>query len=676
MTINQEEALYDFLENVTEPFTLDDICAFIRLVEPKRGGHLNSETASFIETRHIAFPTEGKRWISRRGVFERCRFAINPSRLEIANGILIPGHRCLPFVNPVLLPQEYRFRWKSASGAGSANFAGGASGFAGGEIPYTTAESPPEDFYPFFTLFGEEYAPQYVARDNPENEAAFNCDPFEDPPEVSIHALDMRNIYRELSFVPGDHFAVTVLNWKEGIFELEKVNAAGWTKAELDEWAAIAEEGFKSSFAYLGPGSSTEEQIAYAYWFGGKRMRSLPAHTMEDFLYEVTDHIETVPYGIETRFWYAGKDIPDRKDLEGVRSLPDRTVIEEILYRKGVPISEFVVQAYVRDALYRDTCDGDFNIFLDRILERIIPPSLDLGGRDKEYLADYVEEVYREFEQCYSRFADHTMGPLRQRVGELHTAVVELATKLQKSDMDPSWLPKHTFIVLSQIQGHAASILEDLDTGDGPPQSEIEAMDNSIDSMIETYEDIRDLINEALNNYRKNNIGIWQKTKTPENSSWRVVQISLGGTEIWRRLVLPDSYTLFELAALIRSVFNWDGEELNFNIECKTIGEISRRGMSEFICEIGAKWTVKIIILSWYQAKPGERVSCVAGAGAPPPRFIDGPLRFRRFISALERSGDRELHLARHELGRDYDPEGFDIDSCNRAIHTGSNHGS
>ena len=647
MTINQEDALYDFLENVTEPFTLDDICAFIRLVDPKKGSRLNTETASFIETRHMAFPLEGKRWISRRGVFQGVRFVINPTRLEIANGILIPGHRCLPFANPVLLPQEYHFRWK------------------GSNIPVTTAESPPEDFYPYFTLFGEEYAPQYVARDNPENETAFNNDPFEDPPEVSIHTLDMRNIYRESSFVPGDHFAVTTLNWKEGIFELSKINAKDWMKSELDEWAARAEEGFRSSFAYLGPGSSTEEQIAYAYWFGGERMRSLPAHTMEDFLYEITDHIETVPYGIETRFWYAGKDIPDRKDLEGVRSLPDRTVIEEILFRKGVPISEYVVQSFVRDALYRSDDNPE------KIIERIIPASLDLNGRDKEYLADYILEVFREFEGNYSSFADHSMGPLRQRVGELHTAVVELASKLQKSDMDPSWLPKHTFVVLSQIQGHAASILEDLDTDLGPPQAELDAMDNSIDSMIETYEDIRDLINEALDNFRKNNIGIWQKTENPENSSWRIIQISLGGTEIWRRLVLPDSYTLAELAVLIRSIFNRNNEELTFSIEGNTIGDICQRGTSEFTCEIDAKWTVKIIILSWYQGKPDERVSCVAGAGAPPPRFIDGPLRFRRFISALERGSDGERHLALNELGRDYDPEGFDIDSCNRAIHSG-----
>jgi hypothetical protein len=330
-----------------------------------------------------------------------------------------------------------------------------------------------------------------------------------------------------------------------------------------------------------------------------------------------------------------------------------------------------VVQSFVRDALYRNEDD----LSLGDLLERIIPPSVGLDGRDREYLADYVLEILREFKETYSHFADYCMGAIRQRIGELHTAVVELAAKLQKSGMDPSWLPKHTFVVLSQIQGHAASMLEDLDTDESLPQIEVDAMDNSIDSMIETYEDVRDLINEAMDGFRKNNIGLWQKTEAEETSSWRVIQISLGGTDIWRRLVLPDFYTLPELSMLIRSIFNWSNEELEFNVKDKTIGDLSRRGLNEFFCEIRALWTVKIMILSWYHAKPGERVSCVAGAGAPPPRFIDGPLRFRRFISALERGNDGERRLAQNELGRDYDPERFDIDSCNRAIHSGNSHG-
>jgi hypothetical protein len=652
MTINQEDVLYDYLENTADPFSLDDITLYIHRAEPKRGGRLSSEVAAFIETRRIAFPLGGKRWMSRRGCFEGVCFALKPTRTELINGILIPGHRCIPFANPVLLPQEYRFLWK------------------GQEVPVTTTEGPPEDFYPYYTLFGEEYAPQYVARDNPENEEAFNCDPYEDPPEVSVHTLDMRGIYREASFVPGDIFAASVKDWKEGIFTLEKIGKDECSGEELNAWINAAEEGFAQSFDYLGPAASTEEQMAFACWFGGDRMRSLPAYSLEEFLYEKTERIETVPYGIETRFWYAGKDIPDRHELEGVRSLPDRTLIEEILFRAGVPVSEYVVQSFVRDALYRADCDTD------RIIERIVPHSAGIGGRDREYLADYVLEVLKEFSACYSCFTDAAMGPLRSRVGELHTAVVELAAQLQKCDADASWLPRHTFVVLSQIQGHAASVLEDLDAEEAPPQQELDAMENSVDSMIETYEDMKDLVSEAMESFRKNNISLF---KQHEGASWRTVQISLGGTEIWRRLVLPDNFTLGELRTLIQSLFGWNIGEGTFSAEALkeqsrrfdnglTIGELSGRRTNEFLCEFGTKWTVKIIIMARYQAQPGEGIRCVAGAGAAPPRFIDGPLRFRRFISALELGSDRERRLALNELGREYDPESFDLDSCNRAL--------
>jgi hypothetical protein len=195
-------------------------------------------------------------------------------------------------------------------------------------------------------------------------------------------------------------------------------------------------------------------------------------------------------------------------------------------------------------------------------------------------------------------------------------------------------------------------------------------MNNSLDSMIDTYDDLKDLIDEAQAGFRKNNIAL---LRPEQGSVWYTVQLSLGGTEIWRRLVLPGAYTLGELEGLIQSLFGWKDEQGRFcsSSLSQADSEDYRQDQSieelngsthEFLCEFGTKWTVKIIILSRYFAKPEERISCVAGAGAAPPRFIDGPLRFRRFISALETG--RERHS-------DYDPERFDLESCNRDMHRG-----
>jgi hypothetical protein len=650
MTENQEDALYEFLDNSRDPFTLNDVVGFIRLLDAPRNSRLAEEISAFIDSQNMAFRLANGRWMSRRGFFEPLRFVISPTRSELLNGILIPGHRCVPFANPDLLPQEYRFFYR------------------GRQIPFSSIEGPPEEFYPYYTIFGEEYAPQYVAKDNPNNESAFNSNPYEDPPDVSIQTLDMRNLYRELAFVPGDRFVVRTLDWKDGVFALERVGKDQWSKEDLAAWQDAAEEGFEDSFNALGPGESTEEQIAYAYWHGGERMRNLPAYALEDFLYEQTDRIETAPYGIETRFWFAGREIPDIK-----RPLPLPVSMPGEELSGAAPLSEYVVHSYVWDAFFRRDKD------LAALVRRIIPPAVNVSEENLERFTEYVAELYDEVGSLYSPFTDAAIGPVRQRMTELHTAVIDLTARLGRGDINTAWLPKHTFIILSQIQSHAAGILEDLDIEEPPTDEELESIDNSLDSMIETYEDIKELIEDALNSFRQNNLSVVRAAKNGDAVEWRTVQVSLGGADVWRRVVLPESYSLKELHRIIQALFGWKaGSSFHFALEEQggrdrleldmSLGALDLRGGASFLYEYGSKWTVKILLLSRHETEDGREVRCVAGSGSAPPEYIDGPMRFRRYIVALENGADAERKLALRELGEDFNPQAFDLEACNRRL--------
>lgn len=663
MTVAQEDALYDFLDNAVAPFASADAAADIRRADPSGGRRLNDEVAAFLRSRKLAFPAEDGRWVSRRTCFENGRFALTPTRLEIRNGILIPGHRCVPFANPILLPHELTFRWK------------------GGDLPTTTSEGPPEDFYPYFDLFGEEYAPQYVARDNPDNEESFNADPYEDPPEVSVRTLDMRAIYRETAFVPGDRFSVRVVDWKGGVFELEKVEKSEWTAEALAEWEAAAAAGFESSFDRLGPGASTEEQIAFAYWFGGERMRILPAYALEEFLYERTERIDTVPYGMETRFWRAGKDIPDVGPWTDDAGPPDKTDVEALLAKLGVPISEYVIESYVRDAFFRRETE------IHLILERIVPPSIEMNQVERLYLAQYVSETREDFASDYNLFADRDMGPIRQRVAELHTAVVDLVARLSSRDVDPSWLPKHAFVTLSQLQVHASNLLEDLDYDEPPEDRELDGMENSLDGMIDTYEDVKEGIEESLNGFRRSRITLVKPAEGGSEAPMRMLQAALAGTGVWRRLVVPDSLTLAELHRCIQAAFGWSGDRLHgFIVDGEvygpdtaggelaernaTIAAIAAAGVTEigYDYDYGAEWEARVSLLQGAENEGGGRARCVAGALAAPPENIGGPLRYRRFLSALRGEDGQEKELARAELGTDFDPDAFDLAATDAAI--------
>jgi hypothetical protein len=649
MTFDQEDALYDFLENTNQVFDLEMIVSYLRMVEPRHISHLADEVRQLLDNRNMAFRLGNRQWITRRGCFEDVPFVINPTRLELRNGILIPGHRCVPFANPVLLPHEYSFCWQ------------------GEEILFTIIEGEPDEFYPYYGVFGEEYAPQYIARDNPENEAAFNCDPYEDPPEVAIRALDMRNIYRETSFVPGDRFVVRTIDWKKGVFSLERTGAKEWNLPDLYSWFEIAEAGFEDSFKNLGPGISTEEQIAYAYWYGGGRMREIPAYSLEEFLYEKTERIEVVPYGIETRFWPAGREIPDLKGLGGFHAQPRKTDMEIFLEKKRIPLSELALRSYILDYLFR----GEFNI--SSMIDRIIPPLIKITIHELKYIENYINIELAEVSNNYSPFTDKQTGPVRQRICELHTAVIELAFKLENEKIDSSWLPKHTFIILSQIQSHVLGIMEELDNDESPMEMELEAIDNSLDSMIETYEEMRLLIDEAVENYRKNKFSL-VKAGPGKCGEW-LLQLTIGGTDVWRRLMLSEDSNLEALHKAIQSSFGWNnswiyqfrGEEILSN--SITLKELAEKGYPEFIYEYGAKWTVRIILLNRYKANGEKSIRCVTGAGAAPPENIGGPLRFKRIISALSKRNDFERLSAERELGRNYNPDNFDMEACNRSLN-------
>jgi hypothetical protein len=660
MTSDQEEALYSFLDETETAFTLKEITWKIRARDSRRFGRLQAEIANLFNNRRIAFPVEDNKWLSRRGLFARARFVITPTRSELLNGILIPGHRCVPFANPFVPPQNYKFFWKDSL------------------IGVSATEGSPDEFYPFFSIYGEEYAPQYIAQENPENEIAYSADPFEDPDEVSIKTLDMRHIYREEAFVPGDRFLVTIEDWKDCVFRLERIAEGAWKKENLKEWMDVAEDAFFQSFKNLGPGSTTDEQIAWAYFYGGKRMMDVPAYSLEEFLYEKTDKFSITTFGLESRFWYAGKEIPDYRALQGVKTQSDETPVERLLLQYNIPVSEYVVQSYIRDAIYRNENN------VAQIVERIVPPSCGINRWDAEYLAVYITDTLKELRRFYSVFTDQKAGPIRQEVCELHTAVIDLACRLNRDGIDYSILPKHTFIVLSQIQIYTSSILEDLDVEEEPSESELAAIDSSVDDMLEIFDEIKEMIDKSRDTFRQTNLTLVRRDDDNVRA-WRTVQISIGGTDVWRRLLLPQSFDLGSLHRIILKLFSWNGQQPHrFTLdyisggdlldsekgvkESITIKELASHYLNEINYEYGTRWTVKIIFSPCNDVNI-EAPICVAGENSSPPERIEGPLRFRRFISALELNDESEKEIALNELGRGFDPAVFDINECNRKLN-------
>ncbi|MCL1959329.1 MAG: plasmid pRiA4b ORF-3 family protein, partial [Spirochaetes bacterium] len=254
----------------------------------------------------------------------------------------------------------------------------------------------------------------------------------------------------------------------------------------------------------------------------------------------------------------------------------------------------------------------------------------------------------------------------------------DLSARLQKGDIEPAWLPKHTFIVLSQIQGHTAALLEDLAFDEAPDEGDITAMENSLDSMIDTYSEIKELINSAMDNFRRSNLTVIHGGRDSEQL-WRMIQINISGLDVWRRAVISHECTIEELHKLIQAGMGWKGV-FRFRFYSETpdggkeylhdkikLGDIDFRGKKELIYEYGTKWIVNVIIMSSYQPAKNETAHFIAGEGAAPPEHIDGPRHFKKLIAYFETGVNTEKQLAQRELGADFSGN-FDLESANRTL--------
>ncbi|GHU27485.1 hypothetical protein FACS1894164_19590 [Spirochaetia bacterium] len=481
---------------------------------------------------------------------------------------------------------------------------------------------------------------------------------------MSLHVLDMREIYRKIAFEPGDCLSVSVRDWKKGRFDLQMVKRGTWQESALEEWRQTAESGFRRSFDELGPSSSTEEQITFAYWYGGRRMLELPAYSLEDFLYEKTNYIETVPYGLESRFWYAGREIPDQIE-PAEEFITDSHPAEEILYRYKVPVSRFVIQAYIRDAFFRD----DRNLM--HLIERIAPAAVGLERYDIQVLMSFLTELIIEMHEHYIPFVDQKMGHFRQRIAELHTAIIELTAHLRHSSIEAFQLPHHTFITLSQLQEHTAGMLEDLDTDECPPDSELMILDVSIENMLDTYRDVRESIEESIDGFRWSTFSF----ESADSDYGYIIQTGIVGTEVWRQLSFPKTGSLTLMHECIQAVFRWNnqfphrfvmvehGEDLP---EAAYIQEIVNKGIRECAYEYGLGWTLKIVIVS--RLESGESIQCVAGNGAAPPEQSGGALHFQKLLEDLGRIEPFARERAAAKLGPDFNPVFFDVEQCNQDL--------
>jgi len=101
-----------------------------------------------------------------------------------------------------------------------------------------------------------------------------------------------------------------------------------------------------------------------------------------------------------------------------------------------------------------------------------------------------------------------------------------------------------------------------------------------------------------------------------------------------------------------------------------TISDLATAGITDFVYDYdyGSEWEARVILLHETQQLAGRRPRCAAGEGMAPPEKVGGPLRYRRFVSALKSGVGNEKRLAISELGDGFDPDAFALETVETAL--------
>lgn len=488
-----DEQLAVFLYHRLEPFTIDELLEFLETPDSIYSRESLAGYLLYNQLAYVNVSIEGHKesWITRAGMFTNSCSLIRPTQQEIASGILIPGSRLVPFMNPGLFPHELTFTYSDEL------------------LPRIPVQYKTAALYPLYRFFGDEYTPQYLALDNESNTELFSGKDPVDPEECYVSAVDMKNVYWKESFVPGDMIQAKMSDWHTGIVELSVVHAADIDTSQQREWMNLMEESLVHVFEIFGPGASMDEQLSCACYLSQSLLEENNSGCLSDFI-EWSDRVGIEPYGVETRLWYRETEIPAQGTWNmAIVSSPENPA-EEAFAHLGLPITGKILDSYILDSLFLREEDSQ------ALVHRLVPVS----GTTVSFFLTAIENRIKSrraaFQSIYNWFADHEQGTLRNRFVTLHNALMSFILHLQNAGITPNQIPDQGAVVLGQIMAHTISALEILSLPDSSDSGELESLWLSVEGMEDSFFETKTVIQDILPGLMKRRFSVIKNERNPD----------------------------------------------------------------------------------------------------------------------------------------------------------------
>ena len=169
------------------------------------------------------------------------------------------------------------------------------------------------------------------------------------------------------------------------------------------------------------------------------------------------------------------------------------------------------------------------------------------------------------------------------------------------------------------------------------------------------------------------------------------LKVTLEGVEppVWRRLVVPSEFTLFDLHCAIQVAMGWEDCHLHdFEIKRQryalpdaddfgspldetraSLRDVAGpRAKIRYQYDFGDSWNHVIVVEKILEDTEVAPPICTDGARACPPEDSGGPWGYSEKLQALADPEDEDNEELRDWMGEDFDPERFEIDAINRQL--------
>lgn len=487
MTPIIENLLMDFIRIQTEEFSAKELQEGFAPLDI----HLSiNEIEAYLEASPFIFALEGGKFLTRAGAFMGATFIIKPTRKEIEGGYLLVGHRCIPFVNSEVASGVLQFSFDNEI------------------LPRNVMEFPLREVLPFFSLFGEEYAIQFILSDPAARDSLLCSFEEELPQTVSLMVLDCSKLFKDWNFKRGDLLLAEVVDWRRGVIKIHPLcshKENPFQQEPVDqqrrEWYKIFEKRMLESFDTFGPCGAIEEQLARVFFMHKQELCRDSAGTIEEAI-KHSKLIGMEPYGVESRLWFKGQEVPAvgpwLQSNVGLEESDSAAWSNEQLHAEMMLWPRVIFDSWIVDGLYNKKNNEEtlINLMLGESTS-----ALDLLKRKR--LQGTIRSRRNKLEESYNWFADFERGPIRHRLLELHTKVFDLVLELDDVDDQLEGFPQQPLVILTQLSTHIQYMLESLLHDVHLKDEDVRAMAASLEGMEYNFEEVATELKLALKeNYK------------------------------------------------------------------------------------------------------------------------------------------------------------------------------